>query len=1042
MKNFIHIFLVFLLLSSASIFAQGITTAAMNGTVTSSDGETLPAATVMVTHQPSGTDYGTTTRDDGRFNFLNLKAGGPYSIKVSYVGYESQSRENIFLELGQDFKINFTLSKQAVELGDVTVVAERNPLLSEGRTGASQNISTKDIQSLPTINRSFQDFAKLSPQASGTGSQIAGRNNRYNNIQINGTQYNDLFGLGSSGAPGGQTGTNPISLDAIQEFNVVVAPYDVRYGGFTGGGINAITRSGSNEFSGSVFGFGRNESFVGDAGFKETEKEFAEFSEYQYGARFGGPILKDKVFFFLNGEMTTLDKPIANQALSLVDTAAALAERARNILVNQYNFDPGTFGVYTAEQPSKKLFAKVDVNLSRNHKLSLTNNYVDADRDILNNRSAGNRLSFSSYTYNISSKTNSSIAQLHSNFGNNIANEFIVGFTSIRDRRTGIGEPRPEVVIKETAVEITAGPDRFSSANELDQDIFEITNNFTYLTGAHTITLGTHNEFFSFRNLFIRSFFGFYEFSNLNALAAGTPSFYQRVFSRTSDPQQAAEFSVNQYGFYAQDEWKMSDKFKITIGARVDIPVFPETPAQNDSVSKYFPGFTTTQVPSGNLLFSPRFGFNYDVTGERTTQLRGGVGIFTGRIPYVWMSNNYGNTGTLYAEVRQASGGNVGFSADPFNQPGPGDPGTGAPNFTSEINLVDPDFKMPQILRFNLGVDHQLPWDLVGTVDFIYSKSLNDLIYEKINIRDYNNPTAIASEGGRPKFAGTLGYGNFFDVLVLKNTSKGYQYNLSVQLQRNLFKGLSGNIGYTYGKSVDLNSVLSSQARSQMRYNPVQGDPNNPELTTSQFDIPHRIFASLSYTEEFLKNSATTISIFYNGQSGAPFSYIVDGDLNSDGFDNNDLFFVPANNSDILLGNISGGAYVPADAATYEAFGNFISNSEYLSENRGQITERNGARNPWRDILDLRIAQEIPDFVGIGKFRVTLDILNVLNLINSEWGWDETLFSTYQIVKLRGFDPATGKPVYSFSAPNNNTPWTADDINSRWAMQLGIRYTF
>ncbi len=1033
-------FIAIFLFASTKVLAQGTTTAAISGTVTDKSGSPLPAATVLVTDVPTGTDYGTTTREDGKYNLLGLKAGEPYTIKVSYVGYATQTKNNVNLELGQNLKLNFQLSEKSVELSSVTVVGEKNAIFSPNRTGSAQNVSTKDIQSLPTIQRAFQDFAKLSPLVSGSNLQVAGRNNRYNNIQIDGTQYNDLFGLGSTGTPGGQTNTNPISLDAIQEFNVVIAPYDVRYGGFTGGGINAVTRSGSNIFKGSIYGFGRNQSLVGKAGFKETDKDYPDFKEYQLGLRLGGPIVKDKLFFFANGELTGLDKPIANQSLTLgPPNASQLADSMKNILAAK-GFNAGGYGTYTTQQPSKKLFLRFDYNISKNHKLTLHNNYVNADRDILNNRNANNRLAFDSYTYNISSKTNSLVALLHSSFGNNISNELIAGYTTIRDRRNGIGAALPEVQVNETNLTMTAGPDRYSSANELDQDILELTDNFTYLAGDHILTFGTHNEFFKFRNLFIRSFFGYYEFKDLTALQNNDPSFYQRVFSRTGDPNQSAEFSVKQFGFYAQDEWSVIPNLKITGGVRIDIPTFPDNPAKNDSVNKYFPGYSTTEVPSGNILFSPRVGFNYDFNNEMSTQLRGGVGIFTGRIPYVWMSNNYGNTGTLYAEVR-GSGQALGFSIDPHNQPGIGDPGTGAPNFTSEIDLVDPDFKMPQILRLNAAVDHQLPFSFVGTVEFLYSKSINDLIYEKLNIKNYNNPSTLPSDG-RPVYGGTNGYGNFYDVLLLKNTSKGYQYNFTVQVQRNVFEGISANLGYTYGRAFDQNSVLSSQARSQMRYNPISGDPNDPPLTTSTFEVRNRIYTSLTYIHSFFENAPTTISLYYNGQSGQPFSYIVQGDLNNDGFDQNDLFYIPKNKNDILLGDVQNGQYVPASQSQYDALSSFIENNDYLKNHRGQIAERNGANNPWRDILDLRIAQEIPDFMNIGHFRVTLDILNVLNLLNSDWGWDEYIFSTYSIVNLRGTDPATGKPVYSFGAPKNNTPFTADDLNSRWAMQLGVRYTF
>jgi len=1042
--------LVTFTLMQSNVFAQGVTTAAMNGIVVDSKGDPLPGANLLAVHTPSGTEYGTTTRVDGKYNLNGLRTGGPYKITVSFVGYKSQVFEGQMLQLGQNAKIDYTLMEEAVELGAVTVVGEKNSILSSNRTGAEQNVTAKDIELVPSIRKNFSDFAKLSPQASGNSSSFASRNNRYNNIQIDGTQYNDLFGLGATGAPGGQTGTTPISIDAIQEFQVVVAPYDIKYGSFTGGGVNAITRSGTNKWTGSIFGYGRNESLVGKGSFitdnpatSTDEQKYPEFKEYAYGFRLGGPILKDKLFLFANGQISANDQPLSNISLATgPSTATSLADQFASILKSK-GMDPGTYGAYTIEQPSEKFFVRLDFNQSENHKMTLRHNYVTAYQDILAGRNSNTQVSFNTFAYRIKNITNSTVFQLNSTFSNNLSNDLILGFTTIRDRRAGITDRRPEVRVMREDVLLVAGPDRFSTANELDQDIFELTDNFSAYLGDHVLTIGTHNEFFSFRNLFIRSFNGYYEFNTLADLENETPSYYQRVYSQDPNVDKpAARFSVNQLGFYVQDEWTVVPTFKLTFGVRADIPFLPTEPAYNPKVSENFPDYSTSDVPSGNVMFSPRLGFNWDLFGDRSTQLRGGVGVFTGRIPYVWMSNSYGNTGTLIAEVNQASGGNVGFSVDPDNQPGPGDPGTGAPTTRAEIDLVDPDFNWPQILRANLGLDQELPWNMIATVEFMYSKSMNDLVYEKLNLNppSATNPT-IPGEDGRPRYGGTNSYGSrYFDVLLLKNTDEGYQYNFSVQLQRNVAQGISFNTAYTYGVSQDVNSVLSSQAQSQIRYNPVSGDPNAPPLTTSSFDLGHRYFASVSYAHEFFENSPTSFSLYYNIQSGRPFSFTVNGDLNNDGLNGNDLFYIPGSPDDILVGAVTGGAYVENAQQKSDLFA-FIDNNEYLAENKGSMSERNASRAPWNDQLDLRIAQDFG--TGIGSFQIALDILNVLNLVNNEWGWFQTTSQdTYNIVTLNGTDPATGKPVYRFSKPSTNTAWTPTDLLSRWQMQLGLRYTF
>ncbi len=1051
--NCIAMFIIALLFAANNMFAQaGSTTAAMNGRIVDQNGNPLPGANIIAVHLPTGSIFGSTSRDDGKFNLLSLRTGGPYKVTVSFVGYTTQEQENIYLKLSQNLAIDFVLPETTFELEGVTVTSERNAILSEARTGAAQNVGQKEIQSVPTISRSFSSFAKLSPQVSGTGgsnatgNRIGGNSNRYNNIQIDGAQNNDLFGLGATGAPGGQTNTNPISLDAIEEFQVVVAPYDVKLGGFTGGGINAITRSGTNNWHGSVFGFGRNESFVGNAAWipeGEPNHEFPEFQEFQYGFRVGGPIQKDKIFIFVSGEQTINDRPRSNDAITQGDFGA-LASRVEGILASKYgNIGQGGFGSYTTEQPSQKLFVRVDWNINNNHKLTLRHNYVDATRDILNSRNSLTQMSTADFTYDINSVTNSTVLQLNSTFSNNMSNQLIVGFSTIRDKRAGIFGANPSIQIDEPGVRIRVGPDQFSSANRLDQDIFEITDDFTILSGDHVFTIGTHNEFFSFTNLFIRNFFGFYRFANVDDFEAMIPSRFERSFSRVDDPQPAAEFDVAQFGFYIQDEWQVNDKFKLTAGLRVDIPTFPEAPANNPLVSQFFPGKTTTQIPDGNLLWSPRIGFNYDIFGDRSTQMRGGAGIFTGRIPYVWMSNNYGNTGTTISDVSVRNPDPSILSLDPNNQPGPGLPGI---SNTAEINLVDPDFQMPQVLRFNIGVDKQLPFGFVGTAELIYTKNINALLYRKLNL---NPPTKNLGNAGtatdsRPVYGRNDSKdGNFTRVLELYNTSGGYATNLSFQLQRNVLSGLSVNVGYNYQVSKDRNSVNSSQARSQMRDNPIGIDPNNPDLTTSLHEIPHRIFGAFSYTKEFFKNAETTISLYYNGQSGSPITFLVAGDVNNDAFDRNDLFYIPRNSSEILLGSINDEQYVRAPQSHYDRLESFIQSDEYLREHRGQISERNGSKAPWRHILDFRIAQVIP-FIEGHSVQLTLDVLNVLNLIDKTWGKSRTLaFNTTNVTRYVGDDPDSGAPVYRLFAPEDvDNIFAESDLSSRWQMQFGVRYSF
>jgi len=1034
---------LFVVFFALQVHAQ-VTTSTVFGNAIDDKNSALSGVVIRAKHLPTGTVYGTTSRENGSYNIYGLKPGGPYEVIASYAGKKTVELKGISLELGQNLRLDFTMLESALVTEEVVVTAKSDPIMTETKTGSAQTVATETIENLPTISRRFQDFSKLSPLFSGQDLSAAGKSSRYNNIQIDGTQYNDLFGLGSSGTPGGSAGANPISLDAIQEFQVVVAPYDVKLSGFTGGGINAITRSGTNTFSGSVFGYGRNQSLVGKSP-DALKTSYPDFTEYQVGGRIGGPIIKDKLFFFASAELTKYTRPYSNVSLTAGSAGmAAYADSIQAIMLAK-GYDPGSYGSVDLKRPSTKFFARLDWNMNENNRFTLRHNFVDGSDDILAARNLNNALSWGSYTYRLASVTNSSVLQWNSTISNNMSNELIVGYTRIRDKRELPFAEAPEIEIRQGGNTYRLGPDRFSPANKLDQDIIEFTNNFTWNVGNHILTFGTHNEFYTFSNLFIRSFYGYYVFNSFTDFKNSTVGSYQRAFARSGDSydnRPSADFSANQFGLYAQDEWQVNGALRLTFGIRVDMPTFPKTPAANDSVSKYFSGYSTSGIPDGKLLFSPRAGFNLSLTEDRAAQLRGGLGIFTGKVPYVWVSNNFANTGLLTAELSGAAG--TAFSLDPRNQPRVGSPGTGAPSLISEINMIDPNFKFPQLFRINAAYDQKLPWDFIGSLEVIYSKTLNEVMYEKLNIRNFSSPTYIASESNRPVYGGTdAKNNNFRDVLSLKNTSEGYQLNFAVQFQRSVARGLSVNFGYTHGVAKDMNSTTSSQAVSQMRFNPVKGDPNNPELTTSLYEIKHRFFASVSYTHEFFSNAPTTVSLYYNGQSGAPFSFIVNGDLNNDGFDQNDLFYVPTEaelaNRTYQLGAVTGGAFVPT-ASMYTQLESYIQNNEYLRTHRGMISERNGARNPWRDIFDLRLAQEIPSIMN-HKFTITLDILNVLNLINSDWGYDESIFSTSNVVRMVNRSVG-GKPVYSFSAPTTNVPWAASDVNSRWAMQLGVRYTF
>lgn len=1040
------LFLAFVCCFPTLGFAQGVTTAALNGTVADNNGQPLPLANVVALHKPTGTVYGISTRDDGRYNLTGLRVGGPYSITAKLVGYRAQSKDNVYLELGQNLQADFRLISEAVQLGEVAVTGERGAIFSASRTGAATSVGKEILERLPTVRRSFQDFQNISPQF--LGNSAAGRNNRFNNIQIDGANYNDLFGLAASGTPGGQAGTQPISLDALQEFQIVIAPFDVRQSGFTGGGVNAITRSGTNDYSGSAYFFGRNQNQVGLYSPSGLRAKVAEFSDFTGGFRVGGPIMQDNLFFFVNGELARRKAPsdvvLGGQGVTGTNVStipAGVADSLRSTLKNTYGYDPGSYDAISAKRESNKLFARLDYNLSSEHRLTLRHNYVDAFDDNLARTITNFYFENSNYKFN--STTNQTVLQLTSSLGSSFANELIVGYTAIREKRDFPGARFPFVRINylnNTSVVLAAGTENFSQANALDQDVIEVTDNFSYFAGSNVFTIGTHNEFFKFSNLFIRNRFGYYEFPNVARFNAGTPSRYQYSYSTTGDPDQRAAFKALQFGLYAQVESKSIKNVTITGGLRLDIPTLPDKPAYNFRVDSVFSArgynVSTNRVPSGNLLWSPRLGINWDVNGDKTTQIRGGAGIFTGRVPYVWISNQYGNTGVEFGRV-DVNNPAITFNPNPDNQPKPGvTPGL-SPIATSEIDLTDPDFKMPQVLRFNAALDRQLPFDLVGTVEFLYSRTLNDMVYQDINIRGIDS----AAWDGRPMY-GRYGSGtsttpnkidsrDFTNVLLLKNNSDGYTWGVTVQLQRPLTEGIYGGIAYTYGRSKDRNSVLSSQAYSQWRFNPVPGNPNDPPLTYSSFDRPHKISASLSYRNEFFSGAPTTVSVFYAGYSGEPYSYTYSGDVNGDGETSNDLIYVPKNAADIIL-----------TSNNYAQLDQYIEGENYLRNNRGKVVERSGGRNPWVAHVDLHIGQVIP-IMGTHNFEVTLDVLNIMNFFDKTEGLETFVPNqNLSLIRYQGLDPATRKPRFSFTLPTNGVPYQYSDLSSRWQAQLGIRYSF
>ncbi len=1037
------LFFALVLASYGTIQAQ-VTTSSMSGVVTQSTGHATAGATIKATHVPSGTNYSGSANVAGRFNLANMRVGGPYRIEVTYVGQTPVVYEDVYLQLGQPFILNPVFGENATTLEEIAVTGRRGA--NDEKTGASTVIAKEQLESMPTLSRSLQDFTRLTPQATGSNS-FGGANNRFNNITIDGAVNNDVFGLSGSGTPGGQASTQPISLDAIQQIQVVLAPYDVTQGNFTGGGVNAVTRSGSNTVEGSVYFFGRNQNTIGKSVL--TGERSSDFSDNQFGFRIGGPIVKDKLFFFVNGEMGRRTAPLAfNAGESGAAMTTAIADQLANFNRSEYGYEVGSTGPMDVRTENTKIFTKLDWNINEKHQFAIRYNYIDAFDDNIS-RSA-NFFRFGNNGYQFNNKQHVAVAELRSNFNSRFSNNLILGYSAIRDDRQTAGSLFPQVTILNingvSGASAEFGSQRSSVANELDQNIFEFTNNFKWYVGKHTFTFGTHNEFFSFRNLFINNLNGRWDFNSVEDYVNNNPARVRATYSLIDgEPRPSAEFSAAQLAFYAQGESEVLKNLRLTYGLRVDVPVISDKPLRNEKIEASFPGYRTDNTPSGQLLWAPRLGFNYDVQGDRSIIVRGGAGIFTGRVPFVWLSNQFTNSGMLFgtvdARTTAINGGN-GFDPNVDNQRN-----MGAGSTRAEVNLVNEDFKIPQVARFNLAGDFKLPYGVTATLEGIYSKTINNIVYSDVNISGSTTSIASGLSGGadtRPSYTGQrVNSGDFTNVILLDNSNKGYTYSLTAQLQKSFDNGFSAMVAYTNGKSTSVNDGTSSTALSNWEFVQVVNSANDPNLTTSIFDIRHRVIGTLGYSVSYGKDKlySTGISVFYAGTSGQPFTYLYNGDLNGDGAFSNDLIYIPRSADEIRLVPLTSNGVTTSAADQWTALDAFISQDEYLNSRRGQYAERNGARMPWQHQFDLRITQDLGVMVKGSKNRLqlTFDIFNFGNLLNKDWGRNYGVANqAYQLITYT----TSNNGGFTFRAPTDNKAYNPSDIASRWQGQFGIRYIF
>ncbi len=1249
-----------MVLSSQYSWAQ-VTTSSITGYVKDAKGEALIGATVKATHQPSGTVYGAATNVEGRFNIPNVRIGGPYLLEVSYIGFQTKSYNGIDLKLGQPYVLNATLSDSGTELQEVVVSADRASVFNSTKTGAATNVSSQQIATLPTISRSITDFTRTTPQASGNS--FAGRDARYNNIQVDGANLNNNFGLSNDPLPGG--GAQPISLDAYEAISVNIAPYDVRQSGFTGAGINAVTKSGTNTFKGSAYTYYRNQDFLGTkVGDNDISNSITDSKNQTIGGTLGGPIIKNKLFFFLNGEYEKGSKPgitwspkggsgIGNVSETSIDSLKKFSD----ILKSKYGYETGAYDNFpNFENKNRKILGKIDWNINAIHKLTLKYSDFENTNDVALNatsvpngggftptgaKSSVSRLPYSRFSNNSMAFANSSYGfkdavktgtlELNSNFGGKMANQFLATVSKIETVRTFPGGVFPTIDIFDGkgGNYMSAGMDPYTYNNEVVNDIYSITDNFTYYLGKHTFTAGGSYEYQHVGNMFMAASNGYYVYSSLDDFAKDrAPAYYAYTYSLVPGVKNpfSAELKVGQLGLYAQDEVQVNDALNVTFGVRADKAIYHEQPIANPEINKLqlynkhgeLSTYNSGNWPKSPILLSPRVGFRWDVLSDKSLVLRGGTGLFTGRIPFVFLTNMPTNSGMYQfggAIKDAATLSTIHFSADPdaYADLFPKTAGTSVP---SNIVLMDPDFKFPQVIRTNLAVDKELGNGFTLTLEGLYTKDVNGVKMRNANLQeatgqiiegdntrprfvDINgdnkvdakdrsfNPntntaivlentnkgyssalTAMLSKSFANGFYGSVAYnftyakevtanpgsqassvwnsnpnvgtsnaeelgnivlmdpdfkfpqvirtnlavdkelGNgftltleglytkdvngvkmrnanlqeatgqiiegdntrprFVDIngdnkvdakdrsfnpntntaIVLENTNKGYSSALTAMLSKSFANGFYGSVAYnfTYAKEVTANP--GSQASSVWNSNPNVGTSNAEELGYSQYGVPHRVVANLSYKKAYANHFASTLSIFYEGSNQARYSYVVNGDLNGDGNSSTDLMYIPRNASEMNFEQYTDNNIVYSVAQQEEAFEQFINNSSYLKNHRGEYAERNAALTPWYNKLDVRFMQDFYIETGKNKTKHTLqftaDILNAANLINKNWGIQQRYIINNPLA-FRSIN-GDGEPVYRMKQINDKLVTDQFEKNistaSTWSMQLGLRYSF
>ncbi len=1083
-------------------FAQ-VTTSTLSGRVADKNGEPVAGAAIVAVHTPSGTQYYAVTNAEGRFSINGMRTGGPYSVEVSCLGFNNVTYTDITLQLAEAYFLNASLSDDAEMLSEAVVISTASSKFATEKTGAATNITSRQITSLPTVSRSITDVTRLSPYG-GNGMTFAGADGRTANFTVDGANFNNNFGL-SDGLPGGG---NPISIDAIEEMQVVISPYDVRQTNFIGGGVNAITKSGTNTFKGTAYVYHRNENMRGDTvDGEQIGGARAKDRTTTYGFTLGGPIVKNKLFFFVNAEYAVIPtianrwqgstNGVADPDNYISRTTKADLQRVSEFVKSKYGYDTGSWTDFPADENNTKLLARLDWNISDKHHLAFRYNYTLNNRWSATNatsmdggtRMPGSRMSqysmaFANAMYSQQNIVSTFSVDLNSRLSDKLSNQFLATYSKLDDVRGTNSDEFPFIDILDgdltggagTNNYMALGYELFTWNNAVHNTVANIKDDLTYYAGAHKITGGVSFEYQMADNSYMRNGSGYYRYNSVSDFLNGaTPEIVCLTYGNDGETAPAARVQFYKAGLYGQDEWNVSDRFKLTAGLRVDGLFFNNGDLMTNNAIlqlSYYPkthGYAEQHIdtgkwPSANLTLSPRVGFNWDVLGDKSLKVRGGTGLFSGRLPLVFFTNMPTNGGMVQyqAQINKSAAEKQGFSMDVFNGGLVTDangkatldalyqkllqlgyPSTIRPEdgtVPSAVNGVDPKFKMPQVWKTSIAFDYSFPTSFPLSIEAegIFNKTVNAVSISDWSIPNIGGFARFNGVDNRPLYPDSYRTGT--KAFVLENTSKGYGWSASVTLNARPVDGLSLMAAYTHTVNKEVTGMPGSAAESAFTYVPTVEGPNYIQLHNSQYVTPDRFVASLTHDDK----SGNHYSIIYETwRGGYNYSYMLANDMNGDGY-NYDAIYVPTD-EEVSSNQFR---FVSNDDAT--RFMDYVHKDKYLSRHQGQYAEAYSVYNPWVHRIDLSYKHDFT--VKIGKttntLQLNLDVKNVLNLFNSSWGVSKYLNpaigSDARILKYEGVD-ADGYATFSTPASiNGNTQtWTLNHaLGQCWYASIGIKYLF